>query len=79
MSEEVYAGPERRQRNEPRSVERRKPGRPRLSAGEPTLPVSVRLPQSLHDLACQHALRQDMEPSAVIRHALELFLRTQVT
>lgn len=58
------------------AVERRKPGRKPLVAGEPTRSVSVRLPSGLHDLICRLALRHDISDSAVIRLALKHFVST---
>lgn len=45
-------------------------GRPRLVAGEQTLPVCVRLNDSSYDRACRRAHRDGVSVSSVIRRAL---------
>jgi hypothetical protein len=54
--------------SDPRVSNRR--GRPRLVAGEHTLPVCVRLNDSSYDRACQRASHDRVTVSTVIRRAL---------
>jgi len=65
---------ERRVRQMPVAVERRKAGRPRLHDGEDSNTVHVKLPASQHDRVCLEALRQDISVSAWIRQAITLRL-----
>lgn len=58
---------------------RRGPGRPRLVDGETTDPVTIRLPASLHDRACEVALREGISVRQVLRAAISAYLTGFVT
>jgi hypothetical protein len=58
--------------------ERRKPGRPRLIAGEDSITCNIRLPVSLYDRAesrSRHERRYNGNVSLVMRDALLWFLQ----
>lgn len=54
-------------------------GRPSLVEGEQTESVPVRLPKSLHDRACQVAIRHGVSVSQVMRVALSRMVTTTAT
>lgn len=59
--------------------QKRRGGKPALVAGERTEPVTVRLPSSLHDRACQMSIRHGVSVSRVIRVALVRMVNQSTT
>jgi hypothetical protein len=73
----TYTGPERRtgeRRSALRGPDRRKAGRPRLVAGEQTLPVTVRMPKSQYRELCEVASIEGEKPSAFARVLVARFM-----